>query len=98
MSGFVKKRTNPERVYGEPPIGAKNNVNLSYQTTSPFIPGSLAVYLSGDRLRNDDFISGVDNQSFTLVLNPNDPTRLSAPPQQDESFVVDYDRLIVCNK
>lgn len=97
MSGFVKKRTNPERVYGESPLGAKDNVNLTYQTSSPFIPGSLAVYLSGDRIRNDDFTPGLDNQSFTLILNPYDPTRLNAPPQQDESLVIDYDRLIVCN-
>lgn len=97
MSSFVKKRTSPEEVTGEDPSGLKNNQNLAYQTENEFIPGSLKVYLSGLRLANVDFTTGVDNKSFTLILNPNDPDRLNCPPQQDETLIIDYLKNIVCN-
>ena len=78
--------------YGVTPIGVKNNVNLTYTLPGLDVasPGSLRVILSCLRLSPDSYILSVDGRTFTIVLDPEDPTKLNCPPQQDEPLKIDY--------
>ena len=78
--------------HSESPIGDKNGTNLVFTTTYKFDPTSLEVFLSGikqDRIL-DFVITG--EKEFTIVLKPNDPTRLNVAPCQGEPFSVKYIR------
>ena len=78
----------------ETPIGNKDGVNLVFQATEEFAEGTLQVFLSGINLDvGDDFEIGNDNKTFTIKLNPNDPTKLNVPPLQFESFRINYVKL-----
>ncbi len=73
------------------PIGSKNGVNLSYQTPDKFDPLSLEVFLSGLFLQRDvDYEVQPDNKSFEILVNPAISERLNSPPQQFESFLLNY--------
>lgn len=78
-------------VLGEEPFGDKNGLNVFYQTTHPFIFGTLKVKIDGRELIDDDIVVGTDNQSFELVINPNDRKRFNKP-LCDEELRVDYIR------
>lgn len=87
-------------IENEKPIGAKNGVNLSFATDFEFIPGTLEVFLSGDKMNGDvddpdrDFDEGPDNQSFTIRIDPQKAHMLNCPPLQDEALEVSYKRRI----
>ena len=78
------------------PTGIKNRVNLVYTVVEEFIPGTLEVYLSGDKLNGDqtdvdrDYNEAGNFKGFTLLIDASKPHRLNAPPFQDESLYVNY--------
>jgi len=85
----------------EIPIGSVNNSNLTYRTSAEFIPGSLEVYLGGDKLDLDEFsvtTSGsFSYKEFTIVLQPNDEDKIREAPYFGESLVVKYNKRITFN-
>lgn len=52
-------------------IGAFDGINIDFQTTATFVPGTLALYLNGVRMYlNDDYIiTGPDTFQMTFVPN-----------------------------
>ena len=89
-------------VNDELPIGARDGSNLTYQTQYRFQPGSLEVYLSGDKMnanqsdpeRDLDVTTTGANafKEFTFIIKPNVPEALCDPPCQGESLLVNYRR------
>ena len=93
MSTISLPKSFIDAVWGEPPIGAKNGVNLTFVSPDEFLPGTLQVYLSGlflDKIL--DFTVMPDNKTFKIVLAPNSPTRLNVPPLQNEPLNISYMR------
>lgn len=94
-------------IKNEVPLGNKDNQNLFYTTNFEFIPDSLEVYLSGTMLNGDqsdpdrdyDIVPTGPNQNkgFELRLDPNKYWRLNAPPLQNESLIVNYNKRITFN-
>lgn len=90
-------------VYGELPTGLKNGVNLEFTTGFEFVEGSLEVYLSGLKLNgniNDpdrDYTPYIDNDGFTIHLDPNKAWRLNKAPKQNEPFYINYKKRITFN-
>ncbi len=78
-------------VLAEEPIGDKNGLNVFYQTTHPFILGTLKVKIDGRELIDDDIVVGSNNQSFELVIDANNRKRFKKP-LCDEELRVDYIR------
>ena len=74
------------------PIGNKNGVNLQFTTPDKFDPTSLEVFLSGLFLDSED-INIIDDQTFEIVIQPSNPSKLNCPPQQFEPLKVNY---VVC--
>jgi len=82
----------------EIPIGTKDCDNLEYDTTHEFIPGSLSVWLGGDKLVSGiHYLEKLDRQGFTLILSPNVYIGLHTPPNGFETLEVTYDRRITFN-
>jgi len=77
-------------VLNEIPFGILNGVNTFFQTTNQFQSGTLELYLDGRKLTENDFIEGGDLQSFSLIINNSDFSRLSRPPCNDEELRVSY--------
>lgn len=76
------------------PTGIKNGVNLEFKAPEKFLPDSLQVFLSSGSLDRDlDFQVKSDGETFLIVLEPSDPTRLNVPPLQYESFRINYIRV-----
>ena len=87
-------------------IGEQNRVNTIYETNYEFIPDTLDVFLSGDKMVRDvDFqevlvdIGGGDWRwkGFEFLLNTNDPGRLNIAPKENESLRVNYLKRITFN-
>lgn len=77
-----------------PPIGMKNGVNLVFEAPEDFDPDTLQIFLSGLFLDLGlDYTIANDNKTFTIVLEPSDPSRLNVAPMQNESFRLNYIRL-----
>ena len=83
-------------IVNEVPIGARNSVNVSYQTQYEFVSGSLEVFL-GDLKMAPIFDYGVsgNQQGFGFILNADDGSRLNKPPTELEDLLVNYRRRIV---
>lgn len=88
----------------EIPIGDKNRQNLEFETEFEFIPGTLQVVLSGMLLNGNqsdparDFeVDTSTYKKFTLLLAPNDASRLNSPPRQYETLFVNYRKRITFN-
>jgi len=77
-------------VLNEIPSGLLNGVNTFFQTTNEFRSGTLEVYLDGRKLSENDFSEGGDLQSFSLIIDASDFSRLSSPPCNDEELRVSY--------
>jgi len=90
-------------IKNELPVGTKNNVNLTYNVISEYIPGSLEVFLSGIKLNGDqtdpdrDYDEDPINSMFVIKLDTEKRYRLNAPPQQDEGLYVNYSKRITFN-
>lgn len=78
------------RVYNEIPTGAINCVNLTFATFAEFDPDTLIVRLDGIVLDPDQYTIGINNQSFTLIVDADDPKALHSPPSHGEVIRVDY--------
>lgn len=73
------------------PIGARDCSNVDFSTPTPFIPESLEVFLDGRRLMHGvDFNVGIDSQTFSLQIQPDDNNRLNMPPKPSEEITVNY--------
>lgn len=87
-------------ISNEIPIGAKNGVNLIFNTANEFIPGTLKVVLSGLTLNGNqadserDFTVNGTNDGFTINLDGNKSWRLNSPPKQREELIVHYAKRI----
>ena len=79
--------------YGVTPEGSQNGINLTFKAPEKFLPETLQVFLSSLKLtRGRDFDVQSDNETFVIILDPNDPTRLNVPPLQFEKFELNYVR------
>lgn len=91
-------------VVNEIPSGAKNRVNLVYETADEFVPNTLEVFLSGLKLNGvqtdperDYTVTTVGPlafKQFTIVLAPGSAHRLNKAPYQDEPLLVSYGKRI----
>jgi hypothetical protein len=83
-------------IVNEVPIGARNAVNLSYQTQYEFVSGSLEVFLGDLKMKPilDYGVSG-NNQGFGFILDAGNGSRLNRPPTDLEDLLVNYRRRIV---
>lgn len=89
------------------PTGDKDRVNLTYTVVDEFIPETLVVYLSGDKLNGDqgdvdrDFdiiTTGPNaNKGFTLRLDPEQGHRLNDAPHDDEGLCCSYAKRVTYN-
>lgn len=79
-----------KRIYNEKPGGLFNCVNLSFTTLNKFNPDTLIVRLDGNTLDPDQYTTGVDEKSFTLIVDASDPKALNSAPESDECLRVDY--------
>jgi len=82
-------------IKNEFPIGKKNCSNLLYETTFEFIPGTLEVFLDGNKLTQGlDYAENVDHKGFSILLS-SATNRLSSAPKFDEDLVVSYCRKVI---
>ena len=73
------------------PSGDQDGVNTVFQAPERFDPETIELFLSGNFLRKDiDFEVLPGNRKVKILLDPNDATRLSVPPLQDEPLVMNY--------
>ena len=89
------------------PTGVKNRVNTTFTVSEEFIPDTLVVYLSGDKLngnqsdpdRDFDIISTGPNthKGFILRLDPEKGHRLNDAPHDDEGLCCSYAKRITYN-
>lgn len=89
------------------PTGDKDRVNTTYTVADEFIPATLVVYLSGDKLngnqtdpdRDFDIISTGPNMNkgFVLKLDPEKGHRLNDAPHDDEGLCCSYAKRITYN-
>lgn len=94
-------------ILNELPAGAKNHVNLTFQTAFEFVPGTLEVFLSGLKLNGDQADPDRDYnvttagpnayKEFVLILAPNKHHALNTPPMQNEGLYVNYAKRITFN-
>lgn len=83
-------------IINEVPIGARNHVNVSYQTLYEFIPGSLEVFLGDLKMTpGDDYSVSGNNQGFGFIIDAGDRSRLNKPPTDSEDLLVNYNRRII---
>lgn len=85
----------------ETPTGAVDNSNLVYRTSFEFIPGSLEVFLDGDKLDFDEFnvtTTGTNKyKEFTIVLHGNGSNKIRKAPIFGEEITVKYNKRITFN-
>jgi len=80
----------------EIPGGAVNCSNLNFTTQYEFIPGTIQVWLDGNKLEfGVDYIETTDNMGFTILLDPNDRNRLHSAPKDSERITISYCRRII---
>lgn len=77
-------------VLNEIPTGDLNCSNLDFVTNNEFLSDTIEVFLDGRKLDTVDYTVGLDNQSFTLVLDPNNNNSLNKPPRYNEIISVNY--------
>ena len=79
-----------QRIFNEKPGGAFDCVNLTFTTANKFRSETFIVRLDGDTLDPTQYTIGVDEQSFTLIVDAADAKALNSPPESDECLRVDY--------
>ena len=77
-------------VFNEIPSGAINCQNTLYSTASKFKSGTLLIKVDGYTLDETNYLVGIDNQSFSLIINPADSNGLNKPLSPNERLRVDY--------
>jgi hypothetical protein len=63
----------------EAAIGTVNSINVQFQTTASYLPGTVLVYLNG-QLRKQEMVTETGNRTFTL----------DSPPHTGDSVEVRY--------
>ena len=81
---------NATRIYNEKAAGLYNCVNITYTTANIFDPESLVIRLDGITLDPDQYTINAGNNSFTLIIEPNDINALNSPLDPGECLRVDY--------
>ena len=92
IDSSVLKRS--DIVLNEIPSGILNGVNTFFSTTNKYESSTLEIYLDGRKLSENDFSEGGDLQSFSLIIDASDFSRLSKPPCNDEELRVRYIKAI----
>ena len=87
----ILPNTCSDRIYNEKPGGLYNCINLTYTTLTAFDPDSVVIRLLGNTLDPTQYSLGVDNQSFTLIVDTTDITALQCPPEAEDCLRIDYD-------
>ena len=80
-------------IINERPPEPTDCTRLTFSTLNKFDPKAIDVKLNGRSLTigaGNDFTLGVDNKSFTLLIDSNDPTRLKEAPESTEEILVTY--------
>ena len=67
------------RTVTEPAIGAVNGVNVQFETSATYVPGTVLAYLNG-QLRRQESITELGNRTFLL----------DEPPVSDDILYVRY--------
>jgi len=76
--------------------GSLNCNNLLFTILFEAIPGTIEVWLDGNKLENGvDYLESVDNKGFTILLDPNDRNRLHSAPKDNERITVSYCRRVI---
>ncbi len=85
----------------EIPIGNIDNNNVVFQSSAEFIPGSLEIFISGDKLDSDEFTVTTTGplayKEFTIILYSNNHDKIKYPPFFGESLVIKYNKRIAFN-
>jgi len=82
--------TSDSFVFNEIPSEPKNCSNINFTTQQEFISDTIEVFIDGKKLDSSDFTVGIDNQSFSLIIDPSDRNGLTKPPSSDEIISVNY--------
>ena len=82
-------------VKNEIPVGARNNVNISYDTGFEFIPGSLEIFVDGKKLDLADYTEKLTFDGFDIIVDPSSGNRLNSPIKQSETISVNYLRRVI---
>lgn len=90
MSCLTCLPSNSSRIFNEIPDGELNCVNLDFSTSQRFDPNSLIVRLDGIVLEPIQYSVGVDEKSFSLIVDPSNPKALNEAPRSEESLRIDY--------
>jgi hypothetical protein len=77
-------------VVNETPIGIKNCFNNSFRTVYPFINGTLEVYIDGIKIDQIGYLTHIDLQGFTFLIDETDSKKLNRPITNIETLTVNY--------
>ena len=77
-------------IKNEIPPESPNCSRLDFTTSKEFLPASLEIFMDGTKLNLNDYSIGGDNQSFSIILAPNDPNGIDKAPADDEVIEVNY--------
>jgi hypothetical protein len=82
-------------VVNENPLGIKNCFNNSFRTAYPYIDGTLEIYIDGIKIDQTGFLTHIDLQGFTFLIDETDSKKLNRPIMNTESLSVNYLRSAV---
>lgn len=83
-------------VKNESATGLRNGINLTFTVDAEFIPGTLEVFLSGNKLTPIlDYTEHSDHQGFDLLTTQNPPWRLKSAPLLSEDLLVNYSQRVI---
>lgn len=76
--------------------GSLDCSNLLFTILFEAIPGTIEVWLDGNKLENGvDYLESTDHKGFTILLEPNDQNRLKSAPKDSERITVSYCRRVI---
>jgi len=81
-------------VVNEIPLGIKNCLNNSFRTRYPYIDGSLEIYIDGIKIDTTGFLTHIDLQGFTFLIDDTDSKKLNRPIMNTETLMVNYLRSV----
>ena len=77
-------------VIDEAAVGLINGVNNHFDTISPFISGTLSIYVDGRKLTILDYQESLNLNGFDLIIDTSDSQRLQRPLRDTEELRVSY--------
>jgi len=104
MSRFTKKNKFSQPKVNRTPVGDIDGINVDFTLPDDdqYIPGTLEVFLSGQKLCGDqsnpgrDYDENVDMKSFRILVDGESPFGQNVPPCDGEGIEIRYYRKPKC--